>query len=172
MSCKRLQPSHHPCANLLTLVPARSTEYIATGDSQAAVDLQPDTHGCPGKHGRQLWIQCGGGDNTRGGQPHRTFIFRGRKPIPRCCDRHPFLGWCTELNARPPVGRTSEITREPDGTSIYTHTQQAHESSTNTSSACWRPRHRRQRSCPSYANRKRPQPEGHGRKGILKRTRL
>ncbi len=50
------------------------------------VDLQPDAHGCPGKHGHQLWVRCGGGDNTRGGQPHRTFILRGCEPIPRCCD--------------------------------------------------------------------------------------
>ncbi len=49
--------------------------------------------------------------------------------------------------------------------------QQAHESSTNASSACWKPRHWRQRSCPSSTNRKRPQPEGHGRNGILKKTR-
>ncbi len=40
---------------------------LGTGRS---VDLQPDAHGCPGKHGRQLWVRCGGGDNTRGGQPH------------------------------------------------------------------------------------------------------
>ncbi len=37
MSCKRLQPSHHLCANSLTLVPARSTESIAAGDIQAVV---------------------------------------------------------------------------------------------------------------------------------------
>ncbi len=37
MSCKRLQPSHCPSANSLTLVPAGTTEYIAAGDSQAAV---------------------------------------------------------------------------------------------------------------------------------------
>ncbi len=85
---------------------------LGTGRS---VDLQPDAHGCPGKHGRQLWVRCGGGDNTRGGQPHRTFILRGREPIPRCCDRHPIYRWCTELNAGRPVGQTSEITREPDG---------------------------------------------------------
>ncbi len=64
-------------------------------------------------HERQ-W-RCGGRDNTRGGQPHRTFILRGREPIPRCCDRHPIYRWRTELNAGRPVGRTSEITREPDG---------------------------------------------------------
>ncbi len=40
--------------------------------------------------------RCGGGDNTRGGQPHRTFILRGREPIPRCCDRHPIYRWRTE----------------------------------------------------------------------------
>ncbi len=28
-----------------------------------SVDLQPDTHDCPGKHGRQLWVRCGGGDS-------------------------------------------------------------------------------------------------------------
>ncbi len=49
--------------------------------------------------------------------------------------------------------------------------QQGHESSTNASSACWKPRHWRQWSCPSSADRKRPQPEGHGRNGILKKTR-
>ncbi len=42
------------------------------------------------------WVRCGGGDNTREGQPHRTFILRGHKPIPRCCDLHPILGRCTE----------------------------------------------------------------------------
>ncbi len=50
--------------------------------------------------------------------------------------------------------------------------QQTHESSTNAASACWGPRYWRQRSCPSSADRKRPQPEGHGRNGILKKTRL
>ncbi len=85
---------------------------LGTGRS---VDLQPDARGCPGKHGRQLWVRCGGGDNTRGGQPHRTFILRGREPIPRCCDRHPIYRWRTEWNAGRPVGQTSEITREPDG---------------------------------------------------------
>ncbi len=69
---------------------------LGTGRS---VDLQPDTHGCPGKHGCQLWVRCGGGDITQGGQPHRTFILRGREPIPRCCDRHPIYGWHTEWNA-------------------------------------------------------------------------
>ncbi len=83
---------------------------LGTGRS---VDLQPDTHGCPGKHGRQLQVRCG--DNTRGGQPHRTFILGGREPIPRCCNRHPIHRWRTEWNAGRPVGRTSEITREPDG---------------------------------------------------------
>ncbi len=39
MPCKRLQPSYRPSANLLTLVPTRTTEYIAAGDSQAAVPL-------------------------------------------------------------------------------------------------------------------------------------
>ncbi len=47
----------------------------------------------------------------------------------------------------------------------------AHESSTDAFSACWKPRHWRQRTCPSSADRKRPQPEGHGWNGILKKTR-
>ncbi len=37
MPCKRLQPSYHPSTNSLTLVPTGTTEYIAAGDSQAAV---------------------------------------------------------------------------------------------------------------------------------------
>ncbi len=37
MPCKRLQPSHRPSSNSLTLVPTGTTEYIAAGDSQAAV---------------------------------------------------------------------------------------------------------------------------------------
>ncbi len=37
MPCERSQPSHRPSANSLTLVPAGNTEYIAAGDSQAAV---------------------------------------------------------------------------------------------------------------------------------------
>ncbi len=49
--------------------------------------------------------------------------------------------------------------------------QQAHESSMNASSACWKPRHWRQWSCPSSADWKQPQPEGHGWNGILKKMR-
>ncbi len=37
MPCKRLQRSYRPSANLLTLMPTGTTEYIAAGDSQAAV---------------------------------------------------------------------------------------------------------------------------------------
>ncbi len=37
LPCKRLQPSHRPSKNELTLVPTETTEYIAAGDSQAAV---------------------------------------------------------------------------------------------------------------------------------------
>ncbi len=37
MPCKRLQSSYRPSANSLTLVPTGTTEYIAAGDSQAAV---------------------------------------------------------------------------------------------------------------------------------------
>ncbi len=42
MPCKRLQPSYRSSANSLTLVPTGTTEYIAAGDSQAAV---PFPHG-------------------------------------------------------------------------------------------------------------------------------
>ncbi len=34
---KRLQPSYRPSTKSLTLVPTGTTEYIAAGDSQAAV---------------------------------------------------------------------------------------------------------------------------------------
>ncbi len=54
-----------------------------------------------------------GGHRLPEGQPHRTFL-REREPISRCCNRHPIHRWRTELNAGRPVGRTSEITREPD----------------------------------------------------------
>ncbi len=192
------------------------------------VDLQADTHGCPGKHGRQLRVRCGGGDNTRGGQPHRTFILGGREPIPRCCNRHPIYRWRTEWNAGRPVGQNSEITPELDGIfaawgvrgpwgctrrrGSYSNPQisqsvsrrssaRAREISTGGGRGCqsfhkgkarshwnhahmpttdaWviherifrKPRHWRQRSCPSSADRKRPQPEGHRRNGILKKTR-
>ncbi len=43
-----------------------------------------------------------------------TFILRGSKPIPRCCDRPPIFRQRRQLNIGHPVGRTSEITREPD----------------------------------------------------------
>ncbi len=193
-----------------------------------SVVLQPDTHGCPGKHGRQLWVRYGGSDNTRVGQPRRTFILRGRKPIPRCCDQHPVFGRHTEWNAGCPVERISEITWEPDRTFVawgvkgpwgvpgreaLTVTlrsprapaggplleperpgwvaaaganlfrkegrdrsdimlicpQPADESYTNVSSACWMPRHWRQRSCSSSADKKTLQPRGHGQNGTLKR---
>ncbi len=49
------------------------------------------------------------------GAAHRTFILGGREPVPRCCNRHPIHRWRTEWNAGRPVGRTSQITREPDG---------------------------------------------------------
>ncbi len=42
MPCKRLQPSYRPSANSLTLVPTGTTEYIAAGDSQAAVPFPTD----------------------------------------------------------------------------------------------------------------------------------
>ncbi len=42
MPCKRLQPSYRPSANSLTLVPTRTTENIAAGDSQAAVPFPTD----------------------------------------------------------------------------------------------------------------------------------
>ncbi len=196
---------------------------LGTGRS---VDLQPDAHGCPGKHGRQLWVRCGGGDNTRGGQPHRTFILRGREPIPRCCDRHPIYRWRTEWNAGRPVGQTSEITREPDGMfaewgvrgpwgrarrrGSYCNPQisqsvsrrssaRAREISTGGGRGCQSFHKGKARSQRNHAHtpttdawvihersfsvsaaqtlktmiadRKRPQPEGHGRNGILKKTR-
>ncbi len=43
MSCKRLQPSHRPSANSLTLVPTGTIEYIAAGDSQDAVPFPTES---------------------------------------------------------------------------------------------------------------------------------
>ncbi len=71
--------------------------------------------GDPGELTPGLGLASDCGENTRGGQPHRTFILGGREPIPRCCNRHPIHRWRTEWNAGRPVGRTSDITREPDG---------------------------------------------------------
>ncbi len=39
------QTSHHPSANLLTLVPTGTTEYIAAEDSQAAVPFPTESEG-------------------------------------------------------------------------------------------------------------------------------
>ncbi len=50
LSCKRLQPSYRPSANSLPLVPTGTTEYIAAGDSQAAVPF-------PTEIGRDFDIQ-------------------------------------------------------------------------------------------------------------------
>ncbi len=51
MPCKRLQPSYCPSTNSLTLVPTGTTEYIAAGDSQAAVPF-------PTEMGRDFDFQC------------------------------------------------------------------------------------------------------------------
>ncbi len=40
------------------------------------------TLGCPGKHGRQLWVRCGGGDNTEGGSPAEPLSSEGISPSP------------------------------------------------------------------------------------------
>ncbi len=45
MPCKRLQPSYRSSANSLTLVPTGTTEYIAAGDSQAAVPFPTESEG-------------------------------------------------------------------------------------------------------------------------------
>ncbi len=87
---------HRGRARLFCPAPRNQSSSREGSGLGGLVDLQPDAHGCPGKHGRQLWVRCGGGDNTRGGQLHRTFILRGREPIPRCCDRRPIYRWRTE----------------------------------------------------------------------------
>ncbi len=86
------------------VVRARPAPRNQSSNREGSVDLQPDAHGCPGKHGRQLWVRCGGGDNTRGGQPHRTFILRGREPIPRCCDRTSYLQMAHRMKCWAPRG--------------------------------------------------------------------
>ncbi len=56
MPCKRLQPSYRPSANSLTLVPTGTTEYIAAGDSQAAVPFPTEI----GRHFDLQWKTASG----------------------------------------------------------------------------------------------------------------
>ncbi len=56
MPCKRLQPSYRSSANSLTLVPTGTTEYIATGDSQAAVPFPTESEGISTFSERQLQV--------------------------------------------------------------------------------------------------------------------
>ncbi len=49
--------------------------------------------------------------------------------------------------------------------------ERTHKPSTNAASARWMPRHWRQWSWLSMEDRKRPQPRGHGRNGVFKKTR-
>ncbi len=53
---------------------------------------------------------------------------------------------------------------------MVSHSERTHKPSTNAASACWMPRHWRQRSWLSTEDRKRPQPRGHGRNSIFKKT--
>ncbi len=53
---KRHQRRARLCAAPRSEKPIIQLRGLGTGWS---VDLQPDTHGCPGKHGRQLWVRCG-----------------------------------------------------------------------------------------------------------------
>ncbi len=53
---------------------------------------------------------------------------------------------------------------------MVTRSKRTHEPSTNAASACWMPRHWRQRSWLSTEDRKRPQPGGHGRNGVFKKS--
>ncbi len=54
MPCKRLQPSYRPSANSLTMEPTGTTEYIAAGDSQAAVPFPMESEGILTSSERQL----------------------------------------------------------------------------------------------------------------------
>ncbi len=56
MPCKRLQPSYRSSANSLTLVPTGTTEYIAAGDSQAAVPFPTESEGISTFSERQLQV--------------------------------------------------------------------------------------------------------------------
>ncbi len=56
MPCKRLQPSYRSSGNSLTLVPTGTTEYIAAGDSQAAVPFPTESEGISTFSERQLQV--------------------------------------------------------------------------------------------------------------------
>ncbi len=53
---------------------------------------------------------------------------------------------------------------------MVTRSERTHKPSTNAASARWMPRHWRQRSWLSTEDRKRPQPRGHGRNSVFKKT--
>ncbi len=76
-----------------------------------------------------------------GGSPTAIFILRGREPIPRCCNQHPLLE--PERSALVAAEGANPFIKERRDRSeiMLIRPQQTHESSTNTSSACWKPRH-------------------------------
>ncbi len=76
VSCAPLQETNHPAAR--------------------SIDLQPDIHGCPGKHGRQIWVRCGSGENTRGRSK------RSKRSV-RACPAERLLLSPSDLPERQPV---------------------------------------------------------------------
>ncbi len=85
MPCKRLQPSYRPSANLLTLVPTGTTEYIAAGDSQAAVPF-------PTEIGRDFDLQW----KTASGLSYlllQLVVTAGKRAFQRRALRRPHPAW-------------------------------------------------------------------------------
>ncbi len=60
--------------------------------------------------------------------------------------------------------------RRDRSAAMVTRSERTHKPSTNAASARWMPRHWRQRSWLSTEDRKRPQPRGHGRNSVFKKT--
>ncbi len=60
--------------------------------------------------------------------------------------------------------------RRDRSAAMVTRSERTHKPSTNAASARWMPRHWRQRSWLSTEDRERPQPRGHGRNSVFKKT--
>ncbi len=93
MPCKRLQPSYRPSTNSLTLVPTGTTEYIAAGDSQAAVPLPMESEGIS------------------------TFSERQIQVFPICCLQH----GSNDMEASLPEKGATEATSCPKGGNMWRH---------------------------------------------------
>ncbi len=79
-------------------------ECLGTGWS---VDLQPDTHGCPGKHGSGAVVAT----TPEGGSPTVPSSSEDIRPSPDAA-----IDILSSDGALNEIGWTNKITQEPDGT--------------------------------------------------------